>query len=226
MLLKQDCMSDKNRIKELLSNIKTPVRPDAENVPDEEKMKQIEVKMAEVLDILGLDLNDDSLSGTPRRVAKMFVKEVFKGLSTENMPKLSSFENKYKYGQMLVEKDISVFSTCEHHLLPIIGKAHVAYISTGKVIGLSKINRIVDYFARRPQVQERLTVQILDAMKIALDTDDVAVIVDAKHMCLVSRGIKDITSSTLTAEYSGKFKDPEVRKEFLRYVNMDTKFIV
>ncbi len=219
-------MSDKNRIKELLSNIKTPVRPDAANISDEEKMKQIEIKMAEILDILGLDLNDDSLSGTPRRVAKMFVKEIFKGLSEKNMPTLSSFENKYKYGQMLVEKNISVFSTCEHHLLPIIGKAHVAYISTGRVIGLSKINRIVDYFARRPQVQERLTVQILDAMKIALDTDDVAVIVDAKHMCLVSRGIKDITSSTLTVEYSGKFKDPEVRKEFLRYVNMDTKFIV
>ena len=219
-------MSNKNRIQELLANIKTPVRPDAEKMPDDEKMKLIEEKMYDVLEILGLDLTDDSLSGTPRRVAKMFVKEIFKGLSSENMPKLSSFDNKYKYGQMLVEKDISVFSTCEHHLLPIIGKAHVAYISTGKVIGLSKINRIVDYFARRPQVQERLTVQILNAIKIALDTDDVAVIVDAKHMCLVSRGIKDITSSTLTAEYSGKFKDPEVRKEFLQYINTDTKFIV
>ncbi len=219
-------MSDKKKIEDLLANIKTPVRPDAEKMPDEEKMQLIEEKMRDVLDILGLDLQDDSLSGTPRRVAKMFVKEIFKGLSSENMPKLSSFDNKYKYGQMLVEKDISVFSTCEHHLLPIIGKAHVAYISTGKVIGLSKINRIVDYFARRPQVQERLTVQILDAMKIALDTEDVAVVVDAKHMCLVSRGIKDITSSTLTAEYSGMFKDPEVRKEFLHYIQMDTKFIV
>jgi len=219
-------MSDKKHIEQLLSNIKTPVRPDAEKMPDDEKMKLIEQKMHDVLDILGLDLSDDSLSGTPRRVAKMFVKEIFKGLSSQNMPALSSFENKYKYGQMLVEKDISVFSTCEHHLLPIIGKAHVAYISSGKVIGLSKINRIVDYFARRPQVQERLTVQILDAMKIALDTEDVAVIIDAKHMCLVSRGIKDITSSTLTTEYSGMFKNPEVRKEFLKYVNMETKFIV
>ncbi len=215
-----------NKRKNLFSNIKTPVRPDAESVSDEQKMEQIEAKFKDILDILGLDLNDDSLSGTPRRVAKMYVKEIFKGLSSENMPKLSAFENKYKYGQMLVEKDISVFSTCEHHFLPIIGKAQVAYISTGKVIGLSKINRIVDYFARRPQVQERLTVQILNAMKIALDTEDVAVIVDAKHMCLVSRGIKDITSSTLTAEYSGKFLDEEVRKEFLRYINMDTKFIV
>ncbi len=218
-------MSKINR-KNLFSNIKTPVRQDAETISDEQKMKQIETKVKDILDILGLDLNDDSLSGTPRRVAKMYVKEIFSGLSSENMPKLSAFENKYKYGQMLVEKDISVFSTCEHHLLPIIGKAHVAYISTGKVIGLSKINRIVDYFARRPQVQERLTVQILNAMKIALDTEDVAVIVDAKHMCLVSRGIKDITSSTLTAEYSGKFLDEDVRKEFLGYINMDTKFIV
>ena len=212
--------------KHLFASINTPVKPDANNLPDEQKMQLIEAKMREVLDILGLDLQDDSLSGTPRRVAKMYVTEIFKGLNPDNLPKLSSFDNKYKYGQMLVEKDISVFSTCEHHLLPIIGKAHVAYISNGSVLGLSKINRIVDYFARRPQVQERLTVQIVKAMQEALNTEDVACIVDAKHMCLVSRGIKDITSSTLTAEYAGKFKDPEVRKEFLRYLNLNTKFIV
>jgi len=212
--------------KHLFASINTPVKPDANNLPDEQKMQLIEAKMREVLDILGLDLQDDSLSGTPRRVAKMYVTEIFKGLNPDNLPKLSSFDNKYKYGQMLVEKDISVFSTCEHHLLPIIGKAHVAYISNGSVLGLSKINRIVDYFARRPQVQERLTVQIVKAMQEALNTKDVACIVDAKHMCLVSRGIKDITSSTLTAEYAGKFKDPEVRKEFLRYLNLNTKFIV
>jgi len=219
-------MSKQKDKKHLFSEITTPVRTDANQMPDEEKMKRIEEKMKDVLDILGLDLNDDSLSGTPRRVAKMYVMEIFKGLNPDNMPKLSSFENKYKYGEMLVEKDISVFSTCEHHFLPIIGKAHVAYISNGRVLGLSKINRIVDYFARRPQVQERLTVQIVKAMQEALGTEDVACIVDAKHMCLVSRGIKDITSSTLTAEYAGKFKDPEVRKEFLRYINTDTKFIV
>ena len=219
-------MSKHKKKKHLFSEIKTPVRADANKMPDADKMKQIENKMMEVLDILGLDLNDDSLSGTPRRIAKMYVTEIFKGLNPDNMPKLSSFENKYKYGEMLVEKDISVFSTCEHHFLPIIGKAHVAYISNGRVLGLSKINRIVDYFARRPQVQERLTVQIVKAMQEALGTEDVACIVDAKHMCLVSRGIKDITSSTLTAEYAGKFKDPEVRKEFLRYINTDTKFIV
>jgi len=217
---------NKKTQKHLFASINTPVKQEANLLPDDEKMQLIEAKMREVLDILGLDLNDDSLSGTPRRVAKMYVTEIFKGLNPDNLPKLSSFENKYKYGQMLVEKDISVFSTCEHHLLPIIGKAHVAYISNGSVLGLSKINRIVDYFARRPQVQERLTVQIVKAMQEALNTEDVACIVDAKHMCLVSRGIKDITSSTLTAEYAGKFKDPEVRKEFLRYLNLDTKFIV
>jgi len=222
-------MSDNNKNKQpkhLFATIQTPVRKDANRLSDDEKMQLIESKMIEVLDILGLDLQDDSLSGTPRRVAKMYVKEIFKGLNPDNLPKLSSFENKYKYGQMLVERDISVFSTCEHHLLPIIGKAHVAYISNGTVLGLSKINRIVDYFARRPQVQERLTVQIVKAMQEALGTEDVACVVDAKHMCLVSRGIKDITSSTLTAEYAGKFKEPEVKKEFLRYINIDTKFIV
>ena len=219
--------NNKNNIdKHLFATIKTPVRADVNKMSDDQKMKYIAEKTKDILDILGLDLEDDSLSGTPRRVAKMFVKEIFKGLNPDNLPKLSAFDNKYKYGEMLVERDISVFSTCEHHLLPIIGKAHVAYISNGKVLGLSKINRIVDYFARRPQVQERLTVQIVKAMQEALNTEDVACIVDAKHMCLVSRGIKDITSSTLTAEYAGKFKDPEVRKEFLRYINTDTKFIV
>ncbi len=216
----------KNIDKHLFATIKTPVRADVNKMPDDQKMKYIAEKTKDILDILGLDLEDDSLSGTPRRVAKMFVKEIFKGLNPDNLPKLSAFDNKYKYGEMLVERDISVFSTCEHHLLPIIGKAYVAYISNGKVLGLSKINRIVDYFARRPQVQERLTVQIVKAMQEALNTEDVACIIDAKHMCLVSRGIKDITSSTLTAEYAGKFKDPQVRKEFLSYINIDTKFIV
>ena len=219
-------MSKKNTDKHLFSTIKTPVRPDVNAIPDDKKMALIEAKMRDILDILGLDLTDDSLNGTPRRVAKMYVKEIFRGLNPDNLPKLSSFENKYKYGEMLVEKDISVFSTCEHHFLPIIGKAHVAYISNGRVLGLSKINRIVDYFSRRPQVQERLTVQIVKALQEALGTEDVACIIDAKHLCLVSRGIKDITSSTLTAEYAGKFKNPEVKKEFLQYVNTDTKFIV
>jgi len=217
-------MSNNNK-KHLFTTIKTPVRADINKLSDDQKIKQIESKIKDILDILGLDLTDDSLKGTPKRVAKMYVKEIFKGLNRDNLPQLSSFDNKYKYGEMLVERDISVFSTCEHHFLPIIGKAHVAYISNGKVLGLSKINRIVDYFARRPQVQERLTVQIVKAMQEALGSEDVACVIDAKHMCLVSRGIKDITSSTLTAEYAGKFKDYNVRKEFLKYIHIDTHFI-
>ena len=217
-------MSNNNK-KHLFTTIKTPVRADINKLSDDQKIKQIESKIQDILDILGLDLTDDSLKGTPKRVAKMYVKEIFKGLNPDNLPQLSSFDNKYKYGEMLVERDISVFSTCEHHFLPIIGKAHVAYISNGKVLGLSKINRIVDYFARRPQVQERLTVQIVKAMQEALGSEDVACVIDAKHMCLVSRGIKDITSSTLTAEYAGKFKDHNVRKEFLKYIHIDTHFI-
>jgi len=217
-------MSNNNK-KHLFTTIKTPVRADINKLSDDQKIKQIESKIKDILDILGLDLTDDSLKGTPKRVAKMYVKEIFKGLNPDNLPQLSSFDNKYKYGEMLVERDISVFSTCEHHFLPIIGKAHVAYISNGKVLGLSKINRIVDYFARRPQVQERLTVQIVKAMQEALGSEDVACVIDAKHMCLVSRGIKDITSSTLTAEYAGKFKDYNVRKEFLKYIGIDTHFI-
>jgi len=169
---------------------------------------------------MGLDLTDDSLQGTPHRVAKMFIKEIFYGLNPANKPKVSVFENKFKYGEMLVEKNINMNSTCEHHFLPIVGKAHVAYFSNGQVIGLSKINRIVDYFARRPQVQERLTVQIANELKKILNTDDVAVVIDAKHLCVSSRGIQDESSSTVTAEYSGKYKDVSVREEFLKYLEL------
>jgi GTP cyclohydrolase I len=172
------------------------------------------------MEIMGLDLTDDSLRGTPGRVAKMFVKEIFAGLNPDNKPDLKTFENKYQYGEMLVEKNINLNSTCEHHFLPIIGKAHVAYISSGRVIGLSKLNRIVDYFSRRPQVQERLTVQIANELKRALNTDDIAVIIEAKHLCVASRGIQDTSSTTLTSEYSGKFLDPNVRKELMAYINM------
>jgi GTP cyclohydrolase I len=172
---------------------------------------------------LGLDLNDDSLKGTPKRVAKMYVNEIFSGLNPQNKPKISVFDNKYKYSQMLVEKNINLNSSCEHHFLPIMGKAHVAYISTGKVIGLSKINRIVDYFAKRPQVQERMTVQIANELKRILNTDDVAVVVEAKHMCVSSRGIQDESSTTLTAEYHGKFKEEKTKEEFLRYLSFDLK---
>lgn len=198
----------------------TPLRADAFDRNDEEKMLLIEDKFREIMDVLGLDLTDDSLSGTPHRVAKMYVSEIFSGLNPANKPKISVFENKFNYGEMLVERNISLNSTCEHHFLPIVGVAHVAYVATGNVIGLSKINRIVDYFARRPQVQERLTVQIAAELKRILKTDDVAVVIDAKHLCVSARGIEDEGSSTVTAEYSGVFKEKERRDEFLRYVSM------
>lgn len=199
-------------------NTNTPLRPGAFELNDEEKMAVIEAHFAEIMHTLGLDLKDDSLKGTPRRVAKMFVQEIFGGLDPKRKPRISTFDNKYQYRRMLVEKNIDVTSTCEHHFLPIFGKAHVAYISNGTVIGLSKINRIVDYYARRPQVQERMTRQILEALKEALDTEDVIVMVDAKHMCVHARGIQDTESTTVTVEYSGAFEDAETRREFLDYV--------
>ncbi len=204
----------------IATSVETPMRADAFDMTDEEKMAVIEDKFRDIMETMGLDLSDDSLRGTPHRVAKMFIKEVFYGLNPANKPKISVFENKFKYNEMLVEKNINMNSTCEHHFLPIVGKAHVAYISNGEVIGLSKINRIVDYYARRPQVQERLTVQIANELKSILKTDDVAVVIDAKHMCVSSRGIQDESSSTVTAEYSGKFKTKTVRDEFLRYLNI------
>ncbi len=202
----------------------TPLRKDAFVLSDNEKIERIQENIREVMLTLGLDLDDDSLKGTPNRVAKMFVKEVFGGLHPDRKPKSSTFENKYKYGEMLVEKNITLYSTCEHHLLPIVGKAHVAYISNGTVVGLSKMNRIVDYFAKRPQVQERMNIQIVRELQKVLGTDDVACVIDAKHLCVNSRGIRDIDSSTVTAEYGGKFKEESVRREFLDYLNLDTNF--
>ncbi len=202
------------------TSIDTPMRKGAFDLSDEQKMVIIEDKFRDIMDTLGLDLADDSLNGTPHRVAKMFVQEIFNGLNPENKPKISVFENKFNYGEMLVEKNINLNSTCEHHFLPIVGKAHVAYVSSGQVIGLSKINRIVDYFARRPQVQERLTVQIANELKRILRTEDVAVLIDAKHMCVSSRGIEDENSSTVTAEYGGIFKQKDRREEFLNYISL------
>lgn len=203
------------------TSAETPLRDDAFEMDDELKMELIEKHFREIMHVLGLDLTDDSLKGTPKRVAKMYVKEIFSGLNPKNMPDAKLFENKYKYNEMLVEKDITFYSNCEHHFVPIHGKAHVAYISNGHVIGLSKINRIVQYFAKRPQVQERLTMQIGNAFKEILGTDDVAVIIDAHHMCVSSRGIQDVNSSTVTSFYSGKFdKDENTRKEFMNYINL------
>ncbi|WP_396635354.1 GTP cyclohydrolase I FolE [Maribacter sp. R77961] len=202
----------------------TPLREDAFILTDDEKIGRIKESVREIMLTLGLDLEDDSLKGTPNRVAKMFVKEIFGGLHPDKKPKSSTFDNKYKYGEMLVEKNITLYSTCEHHLLPIVGRAHVAYISKGTVVGLSKMNRIVDYFAKRPQVQERLNIQIVRELQKVLGTDDVACVIDAKHLCVNSRGIRDIESSTVTAEYGGKFKDEAVRREFLDYINLETNF--
>jgi|TARA_B110000908_G_C10234985_1_gene442780 GTP cyclohydrolase I len=220
---------NEERIEEIGENhvgtsAKTPLRQDAFDITDEQKIEKIQESVKDILETLGMDLTDDSLQGTPKRVAKAFVNEIFMGLNPANMPKASTFENNYNYGEMLVEKNIIVYSTCEHHLLPIIGRAHVAYISGGRVIGLSKMNRIVEYFAKRPQVQERLTMQVVQAMQEALGTQDVACVIDAKHLCVNSRGIKDIESSTVTSEFGGKFKEKDVRREFLDYIKMDTDF--
>ena len=189
----------------LYTGLKTPIKKDAFKLSNEEKKQKIEILFSKIMGVIGLDLTDDSLKGTPKRVAKMYIDEIFSGINPKNKPKVALFDNKYQYKQMLVEKNITFYSNCEHHFVPIIGKAHIAYISSGRVIGLSKINRIVQYFAKRPQVQERLTNQIAEELKIILNTEDIAVIIDAKHLCVSSRGIKDDTSTTVTSYFGGKF---------------------
>lgn len=208
----------------IATSANNPLRNDAFDMPDEQKIELIKKDVENILATLGIDLTDDSMKGTPNRVAKMFVKELFGGLNPAKKPGMSTFENNYKYGEMLVEKNITLYSTCEHHLLPIIGRAHVAYISSGRVIGLSKMNRIVEYYAKRPQVQERLTMQIVQELQKALNTKDVACVIDAKHLCVNSRGIGDIESSTVTSEFGGKFKEESTRREFLDYIKLETKF--
>lgn len=205
------------------SSYDTPLRADAFEMDDDLKMELIAKHFKEIMQILGLDLSDDSLKGTPMRVAKMYVKEVFSGLNPANKPTVRLFENKYKYSEMLVERDITFYSHCEHHFVPIYGKAHVAYISSGEVIGLSKINRIVQYYAKRPQVQERLTVQIAEELKKALNTEDVGVVIDANHMCVSSRGVGDTNSKTGTAHFSGKFSEEGTKTEFLNYINANVQ---
>jgi len=203
----------------LYTGLETPMKKDAFKLSDEEKKEKISMLFEEIMDVMGLDLTDDSLKGTPDRVAKMYIEEIFSGLNPENKPKVALFDNKYQYNQMLVEKNITFYSNCEHHFVPIIGKAHVAYISSGKVIGLSKLNRIVQYYAKRPQVQERLTNQIANELKDILETDDIAVIIDAKHLCVSSRGIKDDTSATVTSYYGGVFNTSEKIAELQNYIN-------
>lgn len=198
----------------------TPMKENAFKLTDTEKKEKIALLFEEIMDVMGLDLTDDSLKGTPDRVAKMYIEEIFSGLNPKNKPKVALFDNKYHYNQMLVEKDITFYSNCEHHFVPIIGKAHIAYISSGKVIGLSKLNRIVQYYSKRPQVQERLTNQIANELKTVLDTEDVAVIIDAKHLCVSSRGIKDDTSATVTAYYGGQFNSTAKIAELQNYLKL------
>tara|TARA_B110000003_G_scaffold133685_1_gene135683 strand:- start:27949 stop:28632 length:684 start_codon:yes stop_codon:yes gene_type:complete len=202
----------------LYTSLKTPMKLGAFSISDDEKKEKIAFLFREIMDVMGLDLTDDSLKGTPERVAKMYIEEIFSGLNPNNKPKIALFDNKYQYNQMLVEKNITFYSNCEHHFVPIIGKAHVAYISSGKVIGLSKLNRIVQYYAKRPQVQERLTNQIAEDLKDILQTENIAVIIDAKHLCVSSRGIKDDTSATVTSYYGGEFNTPSKINELLNYI--------
>ncbi len=196
----------------------TPLREDAFAIDDKTKIELIEKHFGEIMNIMGLDMTDDSLKDTPQRVAKMFINESFKGLNPANKPHVTLFQNKYNYKQMVIEKDISFYSNCEHHFVPIFGKAHIGYISSGMVVGLSKLNRIVDYYSKRPQVQERLTIQIANELMEALNTEDVAVVMEAKHLCVSSRGIKDDTSITTTSALFGKFLDADTRSEFIRLV--------
>jgi GTP cyclohydrolase I len=200
-------------------SLATPMREDAFLLSEDEKIQQIAEKFADIMGILGLDLRDDSLQDTPKRVAKMMVLEHFQGLNPANKPAVSLFSNPYRYGEMLVERNITLHSTCEHHFVPILGVCHVAYFSNGQVIGLSKLNRLVRYYAKRPQVQERLTEQIAAELKLTLGTEDVAVFIDAEHLCVKTRGVEDCGSSTVTSHYSGKFQDPQVRNEFLHTVS-------
>ena len=204
-----------------MTSAETPLRPDAFIKSDKDKMISIEKHFHSIMEEIGLDMTDDSLKGTPHRVAKMFIQEIFSGLNPANKPKLSVFENAYHYDKMLVEANISFNSTCEHHFLPIIGKAHIGYVSSGKVIGLSKLNRIVDYFSRRPQVQERLIMQIFNELKSVLDTEDVIVVMEAKHLCVSSRGIKDESSFTSTIQYGGIFNEKENRNDFFNLIQSE-----
>ena len=205
------------------SSVDTPLRADAFEKTDDEKIAAIEPHFRAIMEILGMDLRDDSLRGTPLRVAKMYVKELFQGLNPANMPSMTLFENKFQYNEMLVEKNINFYTNCEHHFVPFFGKAHVAYISSGKVIGLSKLNRLVEYFSKRPQVQERLTMQVGKALQTVLQTQDVAIMMDAKHLCVSSRGVKDDSSNTITSFFGGKFQEETTKMEFLKYIEISDK---
>lgn len=199
-------------------HLATPTIEEQLMQPDAEKIERIAQKFGEIMDILGLDRSDDSLKDTPRRVAKMYVLEQFAGLNPLNKPEVTLFENRYHYHEMILERNITLHSTCEHHFVPILGVCHVAYFSSGEVVGLSKLNRIVRYFAKRPQVQERLTEQIAAELKKVLRTEDVAVYIDAEHLCVKMRGVEDSHSSTATSHFGGAFQELSVRAEFLQAI--------
>lgn len=212
---KHDEAEDMSGDAHFMSGLETPMHAQAFDLSDSEKIEKIEEHFAQIMDIMGLDLSDDSLQNTPRRVAKMFVNEIFVGLNPKNKPAVTAFDNKYSYRRLVIEKNIPIYSTCEHHFQPILGVAHIAYIPKKKVVGLSKLNRIVEFYGRRPQVQERLTLQIAEELRNSLETDDVAVYIDAKHMCVEARGVKHHGCSTVTAEYKGKFLNEGTKSEFL-----------
>ena len=222
-ILLDEALMEEQGDEHLYTGPETPLKKDAFKKSDAQKILEIEYHFREIMDVLGLDLSDDSLKGTPLRVAKMYVKEIFGGLNPANKPEMAVFSNSYKYNQMLVEKDITLYSNCEHHFVPIVGKVHIAYISSGKVIGLSKLNRIVQYYSRRPQVQERLTMQIGTELKRALETDDVAVIIEARHLCVSMRGIKDTSSVTITSFYDGRLNEDARRQEFMNLLNLELR---
>lgn len=198
-----------------MENIFNGIDKDIEDLSKQEKIKQIQFHFSKIMEFLDLDLTDDTFENTPRRVAEMYINEIFSGLDGDNFPEMTAFENTYEYSGMLIEKDITLFSYCAHHFVPIIGKAHVAYYPSEKVVGLSKINRLVHHFARRPQVQEKLTMEIANALKDSLETKDIAILIEADHLCVASRGVKDTNSTTQTSYYSGKFEEVENRQEFL-----------
>lgn len=199
--------------------VHTPTVESALNVESNIKIQGIEQNFTNIMLLLGLDLNDDSLMDTPKRVAKMFVNEIYWGLQTDNFPKCTVIDNKMGYDEMVIEKDITLMTNCEHHFVVIDAKAHVAYIPKDKVLGLSKLNRIVEYFARRPQVQERIAEQIYHALSFILGTDDVAVVIEGVHYCVKSRGVEDHNSFTLTAKLGGCFKsEPDCRAEFMSLI--------
>lgn len=214
---------NRKEIRKLLKKVRPTPRVET-SMKDEQKVDKIAKHFEEIMKILGLDLANDSLRETPKRVAKMYVNELFSGLNDDTFPKITTIDNEMDYDQMIVARNVGIMSVCEHHFVTIDGRATIAYIPGEKVIGLSKLNRIAKFFSRRPQVQERLTKQIADCLELVLETENVAVHIEAKHYCLVSRGVEDTLSTTVTCELRGDFKRlPQTRGEFLQHCHGEAK---